>query len=120
MRAFTAAPIGRCPRDASSFLKRMDGSGRLGVASLEDKIVQRAVVEVFNAIYEEDFLGWSASSSIGARPTEQALWSLKDETYCIKLTSHTLSVTCLMPTFWPAKTGGEAEGSFRSLATACG
>ncbi len=29
------------------------------VAALEDKIVQRAVVEVFNAIYEEDFLGFS-------------------------------------------------------------
>jgi len=31
----------------------------LGVASLEDKIVQRAVVEVLNAIYEEDFVGFS-------------------------------------------------------------
>jgi group II intron reverse transcriptase/maturase len=31
----------------------------LGVASLEDKIVQRAVVEVLGAIYEEDFLGFS-------------------------------------------------------------
>ncbi len=35
------------------------GSGRWGVAALEDKIVQRAVVEVLNAIYEEDFLGFS-------------------------------------------------------------
>jgi retron-type reverse transcriptase len=26
---------------------------------LEDKILQRAVVEVLNAIYEEDFLGFS-------------------------------------------------------------
>ena len=31
----------------------------LGVAALEDKIVQRAVVVVLNAIYEEDFLGFS-------------------------------------------------------------
>ena len=31
----------------------------LGIAALEDKIVQRAVVEVLNAIYEEDFLGFS-------------------------------------------------------------
>jgi retron-type reverse transcriptase len=30
-----------------------------GIASLEDKIVQRAVVEVLNAIYETDFLGFS-------------------------------------------------------------
>jgi RNA-directed DNA polymerase len=29
------------------------------VAALEDKIVQRAVVTVLNAIYEEDFLGFS-------------------------------------------------------------
>ena len=29
------------------------------IASLEDKIVQRAVVEVLNAIYEMDFLGFS-------------------------------------------------------------
>jgi RNA-directed DNA polymerase len=30
----------------------------LGIASLEDKLVQRAVAEVMNAIYEEDFLGF--------------------------------------------------------------
>jgi RNA-directed DNA polymerase len=31
----------------------------LGIASLEDKIVQRAVVEVLNAVYEVDFRGFS-------------------------------------------------------------
>ena len=31
----------------------------LGIAALEDKIAQRAVVAVLNAIYEEDFLGFS-------------------------------------------------------------
>jgi retron-type reverse transcriptase len=31
----------------------------LTVAALEDKIVQRALVAVLNAIYEEDFLGFS-------------------------------------------------------------
>jgi retron-type reverse transcriptase len=31
----------------------------LGVAALEDKVVQRAVVEVLNAIYEQDFVGFS-------------------------------------------------------------
>ncbi len=42
------------------FIPKEDGRERpLGIASLEDKIVQRAVVEVFNAIYEEDFLGFS-------------------------------------------------------------
>lgn len=31
----------------------------LGIAALEDKIVQRAVVAVLTAVYEEDFLGFS-------------------------------------------------------------
>ncbi len=31
----------------------------LGIAALEDKILQRAVVEVLNGIYEADFLGFS-------------------------------------------------------------
>ena len=31
----------------------------LGIAALEDKIVQRALVAVLNAVYEEDFLGFS-------------------------------------------------------------
>jgi RNA-directed DNA polymerase len=43
-----------------TFIPKEDGQSRpLGVASLEDKIVQRAVVEVLNAVYEEDFLGFS-------------------------------------------------------------
>lgn len=37
----------------------------IGIASLEDKIVQRAVVEVLNAIYEEDFLGFRTDSGRG-------------------------------------------------------
>ncbi len=42
------------------FISKPDGRLRpLGVAALEDKIVQRAVVEVLNAVYEEDFLGFS-------------------------------------------------------------
>jgi RNA-directed DNA polymerase len=43
-----------------TFIPKADGRERaLGIAALEDKIVQRAVVEVFSAIYEEDFLGFS-------------------------------------------------------------
>jgi len=38
------------------------------MASLEDKIVQRAVVEVLNAIYEEDFLGFSYGFRPGRGP----------------------------------------------------
>jgi group II intron reverse transcriptase/maturase len=41
-------------------IPKPDGRQRpLGVAALEDKILQRAVVEVLNAIYENDFLGFS-------------------------------------------------------------
>ena len=42
------------------FIPKPDGRQRpLGIAAVEDKIVQRAVVEVLNAIWEEDFLGFS-------------------------------------------------------------
>src|SRR3984893_11411391 len=43
-----------------SYIPKEDGTKRpLAVAALEDKIVQRAVAAVLNAIYEEDFLGFS-------------------------------------------------------------
>src|SRR5271157_5130803 len=42
------------------FIPKPDGRQRpLAVAALEDKIVQRATATVLNAIYEEDFLGFS-------------------------------------------------------------
>jgi RNA-directed DNA polymerase len=42
------------------YIPKPDGRQRpLAVAALEDKIVQRAVAAVLNAIYEEDFLGFS-------------------------------------------------------------
>jgi group II intron reverse transcriptase/maturase len=42
------------------YIPKSDGHKRpLGVASLEDKLVQKAVAEVLGAIYETDFLGFS-------------------------------------------------------------
>ena len=42
------------------YIPKPDGRQRpLGIAALEDKIVQRALVEILSAIYEEDFLGFS-------------------------------------------------------------
>ena len=50
-------------------IPKPDGGQRpLAVAALEDKIVQRATAEVLNAIYEEEFLGFS----YGFRPRRSA------------------------------------------------
>ncbi len=60
---YKALPSKRC------YISKAGGSQRaLGIASIEDKIVQHAVVTVLNAIYETDFLGFS----YGFRPKRSA------------------------------------------------
>jgi group II intron reverse transcriptase/maturase len=61
--AYRAKPVER------AYTPKADGRLRpLGVPVLEDKIVQRAVVEVLNAIYETDFLGFSYGYRPGRNP----------------------------------------------------
>ena len=49
------------------YIPKPDGRERpIAVAALEDKVVQRAALAVLNAIYEEDFLGFSYGFGRGA------------------------------------------------------
>jgi RNA-directed DNA polymerase len=59
------------------YIPKADGRQRpLGIAALEDKIVQQAVVTVLNEIYEEDFLGFSYGFRPGRKQHDalDALW----------------------------------------------
>jgi len=65
--AYRARPVRR------AYVPKGDGRERpIGLPVLEDKIVQRAVTEVLNAIYEQDFIGFSYGFRPG-RSAHQAL-----------------------------------------------
>src|SRR5437763_1950112 len=60
-----------------TYIPKADGRQRpLGIAALEDKIVQQAVATVLNEIYEEDFLGFSYGFRPGRKQHDalDALW----------------------------------------------
>ena len=58
------------------YIPKPDGRQRpLAIAALEDKIIQRATATVLNAIYEEDFLGFSYGFRPG-RSTHDAMDAL--------------------------------------------
>ena len=64
------------------YIPKPDGRQRpLAVAALEDKLVQRATATILNAIYEEDFLGFS----YGFRPGRGAHDAL--DALCVGITS---------------------------------
>jgi RNA-directed DNA polymerase len=65
------------------YIEKADGRQRpLGIAALEDKIVQQAVVTVLNQIYEEDFLGLS----YGFRPGRSQHQALDALSYALQYT----------------------------------
>src|SRR5438105_7117869 len=62
---FIVERTGHNPREESTFRRLTGGSG---IAALEDKIVQQAVVTILNQIYQADFKGFSYGFRPGRGP----------------------------------------------------
>jgi RNA-directed DNA polymerase len=75
------------------YIPKADGKQRpLGIAALEDKIVQAAVVAILTPIYEAEFLGFSYGSDLGAASTMRWMRSHTEST-------HAKSTGFLTPTY---------------------
>jgi RNA-directed DNA polymerase len=121
-----------------TYLPKPDGRQRpLGIAALEDKILQRAVVEVLNAIYEQDVLGFSyggaprvtrwtrsrpgpcKAGELGARPGSRDSFSRLDPRWLGRFVEHRIAdprILRLIRSGWPR--GSSSKGRGRRLRRA--
>jgi RNA-directed DNA polymerase len=99
------------------YIPKADGKQRpLAVAALEDKIVQRAALAVLNAIYEEDFLGFSYGFRPG-RSAHDAMDALVVGIESRKVTSYWTPTSARSSTRW-TRNGSSASWSTASATGA--